>query len=554
VPFVTASPESSTTYLVLARKWRPQSFDAITGQEHVTRTLENAITGGRVHHAFLFCGARGVGKTTAARVLARALNCATGPTTTPCGSCPACLEIARGTSIDVLEIDGASNRGIDEIRELREGVAYAPQRDRHKIYIIDEVHMLTMEAFNALLKTLEEPPRHVKFIFATTEPQKIPVTILSRCQRFDFKRIPIDAMVARLAGILAEESVTVGPQALRLVARESEGSMRDALSLLDRILSFSGAEVTYEQVAALLGVADRSWLRGLLDAAIAKDTSRALGIVREAYELGVDMKRLASDVVGFLRDLLMIKIAGASSGLTDLSDEETTALGSLGASLAAEDLERMLQIVIRAAERMPQAAFPRLDLEMAMVKLCQLRPLQPIDGLLARLEALERRLQSGSPLPPPSTPPAPSGSRVAATEPETRSAVQSFDGDGWSAFVASLAGGHAALAAALGHGQFLGFLDGVLRIGFVAGGIGGRTAVERRAEVQRLFEDRLGPLRDLSFESLAEVGDTPARRREADRQARLESRRRAIEEHPALRAFTQRFDATVTHVQVEEIP
>ncbi|MCA9514551.1 MAG: DNA polymerase III subunit gamma/tau, partial [Myxococcales bacterium] len=221
------------SYLVLARKWRPQGFEAIIGQEHVTRTLKNAIEQDRIHHAFLFCGARGVGKTTAARVLARALNCnaTPGPTTEPCGQCAACTEIAAGTAMDVFEIDGASNRGINEIRELRDGVAYAPQRDRTKIYIIDEVHMLTTEAFNALLKTLEEPPAHVKFIFATTEPHKIPVTILSRCQRFDFKRIPLATMVDYLAKMLADEGVAIDDGGLRVVARESEGSMRDALSL-----------------------------------------------------------------------------------------------------------------------------------------------------------------------------------------------------------------------------------------------------------------------------------------------------------------------------------
>ena len=298
------------SYLVLARKWRPQTFEAITGQEHVTRTLTQAIEQDRVHHAFLFSGARGVGKTTAARVLARALNCTQGSTPTPCGTCEACTEIASGSAIDVFEIDGASNRGIGEIRDLRDGVAYAPQRDRYKIYIIDEVHMLTTEAFNALLKTLEEPPSHVKFIFATTEPQRIPVTILSRCQRFDFKRIPVKVMTQRLSEILAEEGVSIDESALGLVCRESEGSMRDALSLLDRIISFCGESATYDQVAEVLGVADRAWLAKIVGATLSNDVKSALAVIEEIVTYGVDLRQFSGDLVHYLRDIVVLQVAG----------------------------------------------------------------------------------------------------------------------------------------------------------------------------------------------------------------------------------------------------
>lgn len=389
------------SYLVLARKWRPQGFEAIIGQEHVTRTLKNAIEQNRIHHAFLFCGARGVGKTTAARVLARALNCSAtpGPTTEPCGTCSACVEIAAGTAIDVFEIDGASNRGINEIRELRDGVAYAPQRDRYKIYIIDEVHMLTTEAFNALLKTLEEPPAHVKFIFATTEPHKIPVTILSRCQRFDFKRIPLATMVEYLARMLADEGVTIDDGGLRVVARESEGSMRDALSLLDRIISSCGNDATYAQVAQVLGVADRAWLTRLARAALGHDAAAGLAVIEEVFEFGVDLKQFATDFVHYLRDVIVLRVAGEKAGLTDLSAEETTALVALGREHDVMDLERLVQIVIRAAERLAHANFPRLELEMAVVRMCRVQPLQPIDAMVARLEAIERAASSGAPLP-----------------------------------------------------------------------------------------------------------------------------------------------------------
>ncbi|MFO0745334.1 MAG: DNA polymerase III subunit gamma/tau [Myxococcota bacterium] len=417
-PAMRAGAEVRVAYLVLARKWRPRGFDAITGQEHVTRTLKNAILQNRVHHAFLFCGARGVGKTSAARVLARALNCrnAPGPTVDPCGECAACVEIAAGTSIDVFEIDGASNRGIGEIRELRDGVAYAPQRDRFKIYIIDEVHMLTTEAFNALLKTLEEPPPHVKFIFATTEPHKIPVTILSRCQRFDFKRIPVTIMVQRISEILDAEGVKIDDGALRLVARESEGSMRDALSLLDRVISSCGMEASYQAVADVLGVADRAWLHRMVGAALEKDVKTALGVVDEAFEYGLDFRKFASDVVHYLRDIAVLQVAGEGAP-TDLSKDEVQSLVTLGRKVAPEDLQRLVRMASETAERLVQASFPRLEMEMAVIRMARLQPVQPIDGLLARLEGLERRLEGGGapvmrpaaamPAPPPPEPPRP---------------------------------------------------------------------------------------------------------------------------------------------------
>ena len=402
------------SYLVLARKWRPQSFDTITGQEHVTRTLTHAIEQDRVHHAFLFCGARGVGKTSAARVLARALNCETGPTANACGTCAACTEISAGTALDVFEIDGASNRGIGEIRELRDRVAYSPQRDRYKIYIIDEVHMLTTEAFNALLKTLEEPPSHVKFIFATTEPHKIPVTILSRCQRFDFKRIPIEVMTLRLSEILKAEGVDFAAGALSLVARESEGSMRDALSLLDRIIGFAGDTVTADQVAEILGVADRAWLERLVASALAGDAPEALKVIAEVFEYGIDLQQFASDLVHCIRDIIVLRVAGDQAGLTDLSDEETHALGRVGHDRPVEDLERLFHLVSRTAERMAHASFPRLEMEMAAIRMCRLRPLRSLDQIIDRLSALERHLDRGTPLPPP-----PSGGTYTPTESST---------------------------------------------------------------------------------------------------------------------------------------
>ena len=388
-------------YLALARKWRPQTFESISGQEHVTRTLMNAIAQDRVHHAFLFCGARGVGKTTAARVLARALNCTEGPTQTPCGQCKACNEIATSSSIDVLEIDGASNRGISEIRELRESVAYAPQRDRTKIYIIDEVHMLTTEAFNALLKTLEEPPSHVKFIFATTEPQKIPVTILSRCQRFDFKRIPQEEMLTSLRSILKEEGVEIDDPGLRMVARESEGSMRDALSLLDRIISFCGEKADAEQISRVLGVADRRWIDQILAAALSGDSPAALNVIADVFEYGTDLRHFTKDLVRSLRDLVILRVAPNSPNLTDLSDTEREQHLKRISDHAPQRLQQLFQLALDASERLAHTSFPRLELEMAIVRMCHVRPLKGIDGLVQRLGALERRLGGAPPAPSP---------------------------------------------------------------------------------------------------------------------------------------------------------
>ncbi|HEU5061275.1 MAG TPA: DNA polymerase III subunit gamma/tau, partial [Kofleriaceae bacterium] len=275
------------SYLVLARKYRPQTFAEVVGQEHVTRTLANAFAQARVHHAFLFCGPRGVGKTTLARILGRALNCEQGPTAEPCGTCVPCTSIAAGSAVDYIEMDGASNRGIDAIRDLTEAVRYQPAALRKKVYVIDEVHMLTTEAFNALLKTLEEPPPHVTFVLATTEPQKVPVTILSRCQRYDFKLVPASRLTGHLVDIFGREGIQVEPGALEVLVRESGGSVRDALSLSDQVISYVGAQAIGEaQVAEVLGVADRALTRTLVEAVAGGDAAAALEAVEAAIGRG----------------------------------------------------------------------------------------------------------------------------------------------------------------------------------------------------------------------------------------------------------------------------
>ena len=383
------------SYLVLARKYRPQTFADLAGQDHVVQTLVNAIASGRVAHAFLFTGARGVGKTTAARVLAKALNCETGPTATPCGTCRACTEITAGQSVDVLEIDGASNNGVDQVRDLRDGARYLPSRDRFKIYIIDEVHMLSGAAFNALLKTLEEPPPHVKFIFATTEPHKIPVTILSRTQRFDFRRIPLQTIIGQLTSILQAEGIGLSERAVALVARQAEGSMRDALSLLDQVISAGGERIDDETAEEILGVIDRTVVARLGAALVDGDAAEALAVVARVFDRGLDLARLAEDLAWHLRNLMVVQVGGRALEVLDVADHERGELEAQAARASAASLSYLFDVVHGAIPEVSRAVQPRLALEVALLKAIHLAPGDDVAGLLARVEALA----SGRPVP-----------------------------------------------------------------------------------------------------------------------------------------------------------
>lgn len=377
------------SYLVLARKWRPQTFHDLTGQEHVTLTLKNAIESGRVAHAFLFTGARGVGKTSSARILAKTLNCEKGPTTEPCNHCPACLEITDGNSVDVMEIDGASNNGVDEIRELRDNVKYLPSNSRYKIFIIDEVHMLSNSAFNALLKTLEEPPPHIKFIFATTEPHKVPITILSRCQRFDFKRIPLPMIFARLRFIIDQEKVSMSDTALTMVARKGDGSMRDSLSALDQVLAFCGDKVEDDDVTSLLGVVDRVMLISAMNSIFERDTGSLVRVVRKVEDCGYNMRHFCHELIDIMRTLLIIKTVPSTSDLLDLSDSELEESTALAARADLQTIQRCISILLKTDSDMAHSSFTTLLLEMAMIRMATLSATIPVNELLDRLKALE---------------------------------------------------------------------------------------------------------------------------------------------------------------------
>jgi DNA polymerase-3 subunit gamma/tau len=390
------------SYLVLARKYRPQRFADLVGQEHVSRTLTNAILGNRVHHAFLFTGARGVGKTSAARILAKALCCEKGPTPEPCGVCEQCLEIAGGRSVDVVEIDAASNTKVEETKSVLEGVRYAPARARSKVYIIDEVHMLSSHSFNALLKTLEEPPPHVVFVFATTEVHKIPVTILSRCQRFDFKLISTARLTEHLAGVLAKEQLGADEEAVRVIARQAAGSVRDGLSLLDQVIAYVGdgdGQLSRAVVTDVLGVADRRLLVELAGHILARDAGATLRTLARAADGGIDLGQLSRVFLGFLRDLEIASRVKDAQDLLDVTPDELREVEALVARGAPGVYAVLFERWARLVDEASKSQTPRLLVEMAAVELCAAEPLLPIGDLLDRLDELEARLAGGGSTP-----------------------------------------------------------------------------------------------------------------------------------------------------------
>jgi DNA polymerase-3 subunit gamma/tau len=379
----TVSP--SLEYVVVARRYRPQSFGELIGQSQVTQALENAINTNRVGHAYLFTGARGVGKTSAARILAKALNCVDGPTTSPCQTCDICQSITCGSDVDVIEIDGASNRGIDEIRQLRSSIGVRPSRARSKIYIIDEVHMLTKEAFNALLKTLEEPPEHVKFVFCTTDPEKIPITVLSRCQRFDFAPIDVEAIVARLREIVAAEGAKADPAALELLARKAAGSMRDSQSLLEQLLSFGGDHITTDTVHSMLGTADAAVVTELVAALQRSDAAGALAQLDAAIAGGVDVGQLAEQLIGYLRDVMTAGVGGSDQLLRFVPASDYPMLCELANQWGLPTVLSALQLVDHAVVRMRQVLHRRTLVELAIVRICELENLTDIATALASI-------------------------------------------------------------------------------------------------------------------------------------------------------------------------
>ncbi|MBI3876285.1 MAG: DNA polymerase III subunit gamma/tau [Verrucomicrobia bacterium] len=384
------------SYQVIARKYRPQRFEDVVGQEHVTTTLANAIAAGRVAHAYLFCGPRGTGKTTTARIFAKALNCTAGPRVDFDVNDPKCAEIAEGRSLDVIEIDGASNNGVDQVRDLRDSARFAPASSKFKIYIIDEVHMLSTAAFNALLKTLEEPPAHVKFFFATTDPEKVLPTILSRCQRFDLRRIPAALIVKHLTEIAKQEGVKIDDAALYAIARGADGGMRDAESTLDQLISFCGNEIAETDVLSMFGLAARAQLLALSGAVLAADVETALRELNDLAKSGKDLGRLLGDLLNHFRNLLIFQVSRGDLSLLEVSEAEAAALKDQVKSADAGTLTRILEVLTDAEGRLRDASSKKILIEVALLKAIQARNAVPIDAVLKQLQQLRGDRGSGS--------------------------------------------------------------------------------------------------------------------------------------------------------------
>lgn len=381
------------SYIVLSRKYRPKSFNEIVGQEHIVNTLANAIQSNRVAHAYLFAGPRGVGKTSMARILSKALNCQKGPTDAPCNKCSTCESIRNGNDIDVLEIDGASNRGIDEIRNIRQNVGYAPAISRYKIYIIDEVHMLTREAFNAILKTLEEPPGHVKFIFATTSPNRVPDTVQSRCQRFDFKNISVSDISNRLAQICKTENILVEDGALQTIAKYAMGGLRDSESILDQLTSFCREKITLRDIYDVLGVVSEGEITGLIDSFVDKNPELAVKIFHEITENGKDVDGFIDQLLSYIRDLLLVSICSKNSDLVETISRDVNLLQKQASRLAPDTLMYMIQLISETKSKVKDLLQQKILLEVVLIKLATMEDLKPINTVLNRIEDIKRSLE-----------------------------------------------------------------------------------------------------------------------------------------------------------------
>jgi len=525
------------SYLVLARKWRPRTFDQLVGQDHVRRALTNALDSGRIHHAFLFTGTRGVGKTTIARIFAKSLNCEKGVSSTPCGQCPACVDIDAGRFVDLLEVDAASRTKVDDTRELLDNVQYSPARGRYKVYLIDEVHMLSTHSFNALLKTLEEPPPHVKFLLATTDPQKLPVTVLSRCLQFHLRRLPLPLIYDRLAQISAAEKVEFEPAALRAIARGAEGSMRDALSLLDQVLAFGGGRAMEAEVRTLLGTLDRKHVQGILTALAEKDGAALMQQAAHLDERAPDYHQALGELSGAIQRMALLQ------ALPDLppgdDEDEDKLLAELAAKFTAEDLQLLYQIAINSRRDLDYAPDARAGFEMALLRMLAFRPqgLPPVaatsggGAVVARATAAARPA-SALPRPAPAA-----RTRVAVSAPAAES--------GWDAVVAALGlQGTARHFAA--NCVMLERKAGLVRLRLdPAGDSFRRPQIESR--LAEALSQHYGEAIRLEITQAGAPGQifTPARRDAVAAEDRQRAAEQSIDSDPAVRAMREVFGATI---------
>ena len=538
------------SYQVLARKWRPRDFEQLVGQTHVARALVNALDADRLHHAFLFTGTRGVGKTTLARILAKCINCESGVSSRPCGECGACAEIDTGRFVDLIEVDAASRSKVDETRELMDNVQFTPARGRYKVYLIDEVHMFSEKSFNALLKTLEEPPPHVKFLLATTDPQKLPITVLSRCLKFNLKRLPAEDIGAHLARILAEEGVAFESSAVRLVARAADGSMRDALSLLDQAIAYGAGRVEEEEVRAMLGSVDRTRVVELLDAVAAHDAAGALEVVGAMGNDAADCADVLGEVVNTLHRIAVRQaVPGAAEPDPDLAD----ACDRLAERMSPEDVQLYYEIGLRGRRDLALVPDPRLGLEMTVLRMLAFAPEAAAVAPQPGSHAAGAGAVDASAPPVAAAGPAlgRTGGREAAERTSARPDLATTDGGSWPAVVAEL--GLSGLAGQLASNTSLvEARDGRLKVELDPTHSALNTPGAREA-LRRAIAARF----DQSIE-LEIVLDAPSRETPAAERARGEGRRReaavlAIERDPLVRALCETFDASVDPSQVQPV-
>lgn len=519
------------SYLVLARKWRPRNFEQLVGQEHVLRALVNAFETGRVHHAFLFTGTRGVGKTTIARILAKSLNCETGMTARPCGVCTACVEIDEGRFVDLIEVDAASRTKVDDTRELLDNVQYLPARGRYKVYLIDEVHMLSTHSFNALLKTLEEPPPHVKFLLATTDPQKLPVTVLSRCLQFNLKRLPVNLIVGRLSAILQAERIDSEPQALRLLATAAQGSMRDALSLLDQVIAFGGNRVSAVDTAAMLGTVDRSHMQELLEALATQDVRGVLRTIATMDEHAPDYRDVLADLASQLQKMAIYK---AVPDWEFAPEDDVGSLQQLAQRMTPEDIQLYYQFAITGRRDLELAPEPRAGFEMTLLRMIAFQPQTPAG---VAVPAAPSRAARTTPDRARDIPVAGSAPAESATD--------------WSTIVGSLKlqGGVSQLAA---HCTLVARRQNRVKLLLDAAGEIYRGAL-REEQLAQALTNYFGEPITVEYELTETVADAPARRKQVEADHRLQAARKSLENDPQVRAMQDIFGAVVQPDSVKPV-
>jgi DNA polymerase-3 subunit gamma/tau len=546
-------------YQVSARKYRPATFMDVIGQPHVVQTLSNAIAGKRIAHAFLFSGTRGVGKTTMARILAKALNCEQGPTAAPCDACVNCREIAQGTSVDVIEIDGASNTGVDDVREIRENVKFAPFHGHYRIYIIDEVHMLSTSAFNALLKTLEEPPAHVVFIFATTEIHKIPATILSRCQHYNFRRIPHAEIIQRLRFVAQQDGLALEDRSLSAIARASEGSMRDALSILDQTVAFAGKNVTHDNLETLLGTIPQEHVRAMIAAVIAKDGPAVVNIVAQVLDLGHDLRAYCADLVEYARHMLIAVVVPSAQELRSLVETPEEDLRQIVADARAftvEQTQELFRILSQAEDALRLSAHPRFVLESAAIRAARLlaggspAAALPTGGNQASRQVVPQAAPPKSAPPKSSMPPA----SVKSPQAEPPPPPPSIQLD-WEQVVEQACSRHPNIGAFLELGTLVAVEGNQLLIGYPAGASVARAMMDK-PDNQRLVAELCAaqagrPVR-LKIVELAEgqaATPSPAQNRAAKARTQKDALLEQARAHPLVRQAKDRFGSDLVDVR-----